>query len=78
MFYSIRTNFSLAGLCMKKRLGHFEKLSKTQKRPYLYQKVNNKNLGQLANKKTFYKKITLFSMLASFELQTSNLPRPPP
>ena len=37
-----------------------------------------KNLCQLTNKKTFYKKITLFSMFASFELQTSNLPRPPP
>ena len=36
--------------------GNFEKLSKTQKRPHLYQQVNNK-------------KTTLFSMLLSFELQ---------
>ena len=49
--------------------GNFEKLSKTQKGHIFNKKSIIKNICQLANKKAFYKKITLFSMFANFELQ---------
>ena len=57
---------------------NFEKLSKLKKGHIFTKKPIIKNLDQLANKKALYKKATLFWIMASFELQTSNLPRPTP
>ena len=50
--------------------GKLWEVVKNSKKGHIFTKKSIiKNLGQLANKKAFYKKITLFSMLASFELQ---------